>query len=234
MDEPASFAERLRSEIEASERRIQQLREEKLQDFDLLKARHDRCDRESERLVEEIILPRMQELVSAFGKTEFLERDSRDQTTLVLKFPHSARFPARTTLRMSIAHDQEIKKILIHYDLEILPIFIQYNKHAQLEVPLDSIDDQKIASWVEDRLLEFTKTYLELEFADQYQKANVVTEPVAGLRVSKLICEADCEYQGHRYYFLTEENKEQFLQDPSRYVLTETIKRPQGKEKQKQ
>ncbi len=231
MDEFQGFVGRLQSEIEASERRIQDLRKEKLQDFELLKTRHEKSDRESQRIIEEIILPRMQQLVSVFGKSEFLERDSRDLTTLVLKFPHTPRFPARTTLRMSLAHDQEIKKLLVHYDLEILPIFIQYNKHAQLEIPLDSIDDQKIASWVEDRLLEFTKTYLELEFADQYQKANVVTEPVAGLRVSKLICEADCEYQGHRYYFLTKENKEQFLKDPAQYVLTETVKEPTSDDK---
>lgn len=231
MNEPQDFAERLQAEVEASEQRIQKLRKEKMQDFEVLKIRHEKSDRESQRIIEEIILPRMQQLVSVFGKTEFLERDSRDLTTLVLKLPHTARFPARTTLRMSLAHDQEIKKLLVHYDLEILPIFIQYNKHAQLEVPLDSIDDQTIASWVEDRLLEFTKTYLELEFADQYQKANLVTEPVAGLRVSKLICEADCEYQGHRYYFLTNENKEQFLENPSQFVLTETVKEPNSDEK---
>ena len=53
-----------------------------------------------------------------------------------------------------------------------------------------------------------------------------MTEPVAGLRVSKLICEASCEYQGHRYHFLTEQNKEQFLKDPSQYIIAETIKEP--------
>ena len=226
MEESSSFIERIQAEVEAAEQRIQKLRAEKLQDFEQLRARHEKSDRESERIVEEIILPRMQQLVSVFGKTEFLERDSRDQTALVLKFPQTVRFPARTTLRMSVAHDQEIRNLLIHYDLEILPIFIQYNKHAQLEVPLDSIDDRKIATWVEERLLEFTRTYLELEFADQYQKDNLVTEPVAGLRVSKLICEASCEYQGHRYHFLTEQNKEQFLKDPSQYIIAETIKEP--------
>ncbi len=223
MSETQPFIERLRNEVSASEQRLRKMREEKLHDFEALKARHEKSDEESERIVEQIVLPRMQELVSVFGEAEFLENDSRDQTTIVLSLPHSIRFPARTTLKMSVAHDQEVRHLLVNYDLEILPIFMKYNKHAQLEVPLDSIDDQKIEIWVEERLLEFTKTYLELEFADQYQKSNLVTEPVSGLRVSKLICEADCEYKGHRYYFLTKENKELFLQNPSQYVSTETV-----------
>jgi YHS domain-containing protein len=59
-----------------------------------------------------------------------------------------------------------------------------------------------------------------LEFADQYQQENLVTDPVGEERFSRIYAEAQLDYMGKTYYFVTKENKERFAAEPERYVGT--------------
>jgi hypothetical protein len=69
-----------------------------------------------------------------------------------------------------VDHDEPVKNAVIDYRLKILPIFIKFNDKSQLLVPFDKIDDQSISGWIDERLVDFTRTYFEVYFHDEYQK----------------------------------------------------------------
>ena len=85
----------------------------------------------------------------------------------------------RIRLRLSASTDREVRKLVLDYNLEILPILMKFNSHEQAEWPLDAIDPQAIANWVDDRLVDFVKTYLSLHENEWYLKDHMVVDPIA-------------------------------------------------------
>ncbi len=69
---------------------------------------------------------------------------------------------ARITLRFSTTTDRDITKVILGYDLEIIPALLRFDSHAEVEYPLDAVDRETAARWVDDRIVEFVKTYLRL------------------------------------------------------------------------
>lgn len=214
------LAERIQAEFAAADEQLKKLRDEKLHQYEDLQRRHESAEREAKRLAAEVVRPRIRHLLEHFDNAELVETSDHDGCHCSIRFKHTPRFPASTQLTIGVTYDAEVRNLLVVYDLEIMPIFMQYERNDSLSLPLDAVDDDKAAQWVEDKLVDFTRTYLRLEFVDQYQRENLVTDPVADLRISKLIAEASAEHAGHTYYFLTRENKDRFLEDPERYVST--------------
>ncbi len=104
------------------------------------------------------------------------------EETITLSVPYSEECPAKVVLSFRVGHDGPIENAIINYELEILPIYIEFESHAKLLVPIDNPSDEAIAAWLDDRLVEFTRTYLELYFTDQYQKQSLETDPVMNIR----------------------------------------------------
>jgi len=215
-----TLSERIQTEIARADEKLRALRETKSHEYEELQHRHRLSQELSERLEHDVIRPRMLELVSHFDNAEFIETEDNEGCLCAVQFKHTPRFPSSTTLRIGITHDAEVRNVLLIYDLEILPIFMQYERNDQLALPIDDADERLAARWIEDKLVEFVATYLQLEFVDQYQEQNLVTDPVARMRISKLIAQAQADYQGHTYYFLTEDNKRKFIGKPTDYVMS--------------
>ena len=104
------------------------------------------------------------------------------EETTTLSVPYSEECPAKVVLSFRVSHDGAIENAVIEYALEILPVYIKFDSHAQLLVPLDNPNDEAIAAWLDDRLVEFTRTCLELCFTDQYQTKNLETDPVMNIQ----------------------------------------------------
>ena len=81
---------------------------------------------------------------------------------------------ARIRLRLSASTDHDVRKLVLDYNLEILPILMKFESHQQAEWPLDAIDRQAIANWIDDRLVDFVKTYLSLHQNEYYLKDHMV------------------------------------------------------------
>ena len=52
---------------------------------------------------------------------------------------------------------------------------MEFNRNTEEAFPLDC-DEDVLAGWVEDRILEFIETYLRLETHPFYQKDNTVLD----------------------------------------------------------
>ena len=79
-------------------------------------------------------------------------------------------------------------------------------------------DSAIVANWTEQRLLNFVELYLQLEHSDRYQQDTLVTDPVCGARIRKMMAGGKREYCGVNYYFCTESCQQIFDEAPQQYV----------------
>ena len=99
-----------------------------------------------------------------------------------LVVPYSDGCPAKVELSFRLGHDGPVENAFLDYRLDILPIFIKFDSHDQLVIPIANPNEASIAAWIDDKLVEFTRTYFKLYFTDQYQKQNLETDPVMSIR----------------------------------------------------
>jgi YHS domain-containing protein len=137
-------------------------------------------------------------------------------TTLVV--PYSDECPAKVKLAFHLGHDGPIENVILEYNLEIIPVFISFEKHDQLIIPIDKPDEDAIATWFDDKLVGFTRTYFEMYFTDQYQKQSMETDPVMNIRFPRAFAAGKKEYQGRTYHLYTKESLQKFEQTPADYV----------------
>jgi YHS domain-containing protein len=207
MAEVDNLLKRIDAEFSALEQRIKQAQTEKVQEH---QERQKRLAAFEKLLAELPALwrPRLEALTSKFGDkvkvTPKVTSSSREGT-----FDFQSNL-ARIKLRLSASTDQEVQKLVLDYNLEILPIFMQFDSHKQAEWPLDAVDRQAIANWVDDRLVDFVKTYLALHQNEYYLKDHMVEDPIARIRFPKLAAAATLERDGKTYYFIGEETRREF------------------------
>ncbi|MGD9722661.1 MAG: hypothetical protein AB7O59_15115 [Pirellulales bacterium] len=207
MSDVGGLLKRIDAEFAALEQRIKQAQAEKV---------HEHQERQKrlaafEKLLAELPAvwqPRLEALTQKFGDkvkvTPKVTSSSREGT-----FDFQSNL-ARIKLRLSASTDHEVRKLVLDYNLEILPILMKFDSHKQAEWPLDAVDQQAIAKWVDDRLVDFVKTYLSLHQNEWYLKDHMVDDPVAGIRFPKLAAAATLERDGKTYYFIGEETRREF------------------------
>jgi YHS domain-containing protein len=177
----------------------------------------------ADRLVETVLGPALRKLTDCFGNAE-LECDSNGRHHCVCTFHHSDRFPAHVKLELAVSRDGQCETLLLLYDVEILPVFFQFQHEDRLGMPLGSVSDEQAAAWVEKKIVEFVETYLRLETVDQYHTENMVLDPVCGMRINKTHAPAKMEYNGQKYYFCLEECRRKFAAQPSQYLAAGSAK----------
>ncbi len=168
----------------------------------------------------DIFKPRLDLLIEKFGdKITATPRLTQSTREMLLEF-HSG--VARIRLRFQGTTDHDIRKLILNYDLEIIPILMQFDSHSTLEMPLDAIDYEAAVRWADDRILSFVHTYTALHENPYYLRDQMVTDPMSGTTFPKLAAGATLERDGRKYYFVSEttrrEFEEQHLERTSRGV----------------
>lgn len=176
----------------------------------------------AQHLCSAIIRPRVERLAQHFENSEVLGSAQAGVGRCVCRFEHTERFPATVTLELFVCSDDKMSNALVCYRLEIRPVFIQFEGRDQLAVPLDEVDDARVALWVDQKLISFVDTYLRLLEVEQYQMDNAVVDPVCGMRINKNTAASEAEYRGHKFYFCINECREKFLKEPERWISERT------------
>ena len=120
---------------------------------------------------------------------------------------------ARVALQFSAGHDTEVRNLMLVYDLEILPIYMEFEKHAELTLPLAAIDEAAVAKWLDDRIVGFVRSYLALQTNEYYLKDHMVEDPVAKVKMPKYAAKATLQHETKTYYFIGDETCEQFRRE---------------------
>lgn len=157
--------------------------------------------------VREIAKPRIEALIKRFPKVTATPKSQAKGREVSLSFQTDL---AMVRLKFAASHDTDIHNLLLEYRLEILPIFIKFEPHSLLEMPIDAIDEDAIASWIDDRIVSFAQTYAAMHFHEQYQKGKLVRDPIIGVEFPKQFAAVSIERDGQTYYFLSDETRQEF------------------------
>ncbi len=162
------------------------------------------------RILSSIIQPRMEELTQHFENTTLVPQSSSQDFSCYCSFTHTSRFPATVSFKLTLTPGESHDELTVHYDVNILPIFMDYRRNDTLQASFDG-SDETIAQWVDDRILEFIDTYLKLEIHPLYQKDNLVLDPVCGMHIPVNSAPCKVEKDGQTSYFCSEHCKNAFL-----------------------
>jgi YHS domain-containing protein len=206
-DDVATLLDRIDAEFSALDAKIKQAQGEKQHEHKDRQTRLAAFEKELETLPE-VTKPRLEALVKRFGdRAKVAPRFDASSRAVTMDFQSEL---ARIKLRFSAATDQDVRNLILNYNLEILPTLMQFDSHQQAQWPLDAVDRKAIGDWVDDRIVSFVKTYLSLHENEYYLKEHMVQDPVAGVRFPKFAAAATGEWGGKKYYFIGDETRREF------------------------
>lgn len=152
--------------------------------------------------------PRLEALIQHFGdRVKVTPQIASTSRGVTLDFQSNL---ARIVLRLTASTDADVRQVVLDYNLEIVPIFMQFDSHQQASWPLDAIDRDGIAQWIDDRLVGFVKTYLSLHENECYLKEHMVEDPIAKVRFPKFAAATNLDWNGQTYYFVGNETRREF------------------------
>lgn len=172
------------------------------------------------RIASSIILPRLSALVACFAHANVVRSERPDHCAAV--FGYCERFPVSCRIQFDVAHDSAVDQVILHYELDMMPVFHKYEPHDKFTTEVNAVDDEAVADWVEQRLLAFLDDYLRLDRGEPTLDEDLLTDPVCGMRMTRGAAAAQDSYRGHAYYFCSSACRDQFVADPGRFVWFKT------------
>lgn len=218
MSDVDQLGSRLQAAFAEAKGRVAEMQQEAGKSYQDLQQRYHGFVELAQKVVAEIVRPRIAKLKEFFPGIEEQPHRHRHGGDITLLLPRKPGSVASVKLKFGLSHDPEIRTGLFDYDLEILPIFVRYEKHARFEFPLAQADHAAIAQWFDDRLVAFVQTLLSLQFSEEYQRENMVNDPVAEVRFPKAFAKGSVEHGGTTYYFLSERSLEDFRKNPGNFL----------------
>lgn len=202
-----TLSERIDAEFSAVEQKVKKFRTQQVEEY---KGRQKRLQQLAGVFgeMQAIWRPRLETLIQKFGDrvkvTPRFVPSTREAT-----FNFQSRL-AKVQLRFSASTDIDVRKLVLSCDLEIIPVLMRFEPHAEIEFPLDAVDKAAVSRWVEDRIVDFVRTYLSLEQNDMYLKDAMVEDPVAHVRFPNVAAAATLDWKGQKFYFIGEETRQEF------------------------
>ena len=207
MAESRSLADRIDAEFMAVAEKIKKFQVEQMQEYKDRQNRLEQLGKVFEQL-RDIWRPPLELLMKKFGgKIEGTPRIVPTNREATFDFTSGL---AHIRLKFSASTDRDIRKLVICYDLQIIPILTQFVPHAEIEFPLDRVDREAVAKWLDDRIIDFVRTYLSLGENDLYLKDQMVEDPIAHVRFPRMAACLSLDWQGQKFYFLGEETRQEF------------------------
>lgn len=207
MSETNTLLDRIDAEFREVEAQIKEYQDAKVQEFQAREARLEQFAGLCESL-SEVWRPRLQAFAQRFGDriqtTPVISRTRRSATL------RCASPLAQFDLTLSVMTDADVRHLILDCNLDILPVLMRFDKHSQLELPLDSVDPAVVEQWIDDRLVETVRTYLQLHQNANYLKGHMVSDPVAEIEFPRYAAGATLEWNGKTYYFIGEETRDSF------------------------
>jgi YHS domain-containing protein len=170
----------------------------------------------SRHLIGDIIEPRMAVVAEPFANAQPDRNAHQDRS--VWWFGYCERFPVTARLEIGVGHTETVEQVQLRYELELMPTFTKYDAHDRLVELLDSIDEEAVADWVEQKLLEFLGNYLKVDRGRNDFEDEAVTDPVCGMRIRRSAAAANSEFKGHPYYLCSPACRSRFDAAPEHYV----------------
>jgi hypothetical protein len=207
MPDTSDLAKRIDAEFSAVEEKMKKFRTEQLEEHKERQRRLEHLGKTFDEL-SEIWKPRLDLLVKKFGDRVQVKPQVRPSAREA-DFAFQSKL-AHVRLRLSATTDRDIQKLILSYHLEIIPVLMRFKGHDEAEFPLNAIDKQAVAKWVDDRVVDFVQTYLSMGENEIYLKDQMVEDPVAHVQFPRFAAGATVDWQGQKFYFIGEETRREF------------------------
>lgn len=207
MSDVSNLVQRIRGEFSASEEKLKQFQTQQVEQHHARQDRQARLEQIFNEL-RDVWQPRLEALAQEFG-------DRLQVTPTVTPGLRQASFDVKSPLatihlKFAASANADVTELVLNYDLDILPILMKFERHAEIAFPLEQVDSAKLGQWLDDRILSFVKTYLELHSNQYYLKDQMVDDPVAHVRFPKFAAGAKRERNGVTHYFISEATAVEF------------------------
>src|SRR5262249_52293643 len=171
-----SLASRLDAEFAAVEAKVKSYQTEQVEAHKQREKRLEQLGKVFDQL-RNVWRPRLELLVQKFGDrvqtTPRIVPATREVT-----FNFQSRL-ARVRLKFSASTDRDVQKVILSYDLEIVPVLMRFKPHDEVEFPLNAVDKEAVAKWFDDRIVDFVQTYFSMGENEIYLKDQMVEDPIA-------------------------------------------------------
>src|SRR5262245_23279967 len=188
-----SLRGRIDAEFARSKSKLEETRDRKVEEY---KGRQDRLAQFEQacETLKGVWAPRLGALQQAFGErvkvSPHMEAGRRQAS-----FSFTSNL-ARISLSFTATTDLDVRNLVLEYSLDILPVLMSYPDKARLEQPFDRIDEKSIGTWIDDRIVDFVKTYLAVHENEFYLQAHMVEDPVAHVRFPEFAAASTLERGG--------------------------------------
>jgi YHS domain-containing protein len=207
MSDISSLASRIDAEFSAVEEKVKKYQSEQEEAHKQRQQRLEQLSKLFDQL-RDIWRPRLELLVKKFeGRVQATPRIVPSTREATFDFQSHL---ARVRLKLSAFTDRDIQKLILSYDLEIVPVLMSFKHHDEVEFPLDKVDKEAVATWFDDRIVDFVQTYFSMGENEIYLKDYMVEDPIAHVRFPKQAAATTLEWQGQKFYFIGEETRREF------------------------
>jgi hypothetical protein len=159
MPDTKSLASRIDAEFAAVATRAQKRQAEQRAEQEARQKRFEKLTPLFDEL-REVWKPRLELLAQKFGdRVQTSPRIVPSTREVNFEFQSTA---ARVRLRFSATTDRDVRKVIFSYDLDIVPVLLRFEPHSEVEFPLDAVDREALAKWMDDRIVQFVHTYFTL------------------------------------------------------------------------
>lgn len=207
MPDISSLLERIEAEFSTLKDRVKAAQDAHLHDYQERQKRLAMLDQQLGEL-QAVWKPRLDAFVQQFGeRVEVTPRVTTAGREATFEFDSEL---ASIRMRLSASTDQDVRNLILEYHLEIIPVLMKFDSHKEAKWPIDAIDKDQIASWIDDRLIDFVRTYMSLHENGYYLKDHMVEDPVALVKFPKFAAGATLDWEGKKVYFISSETQQQF------------------------
>jgi YHS domain-containing protein len=207
MPDISSLAGRIDAEFSAVEQKVKKFQAAKVEEHQQRVKRLEQLSKVFDEL-RAIWEPRLQLLMKKFGDN--VKATPRIvQSTREVTFDFKSRL-ATVRLKFAAFTDRDVQKLILSYDLEIVPVLMRFKPHDEVEFPLNAVDKEAVAKWVDDRIVDFVQTYFSLGENEIYLKDEMVEDPIAHVTFPKAAAATTLEWKGKKFYFVGEETRREF------------------------
>jgi YHS domain-containing protein len=225
MSKIEEFKSQLKGEVKAARERVQEMREEAAGQYRQLQANYAKFLDLSQKVRVEL-RPWVEAFAEALpdAKPIVTQRDFGPAgrvfhgVFVTFSLPRSERCPANINLRFGLEASVAVDNMILSYDVEIMPVFVEFERHDQIALPLVPSSVEASVEWFKQKECAFTKTYVSMFFNPYYQKGSDVADIVLGRTFPRAFAKCQTEHGGVTYYFLTQESQKAFEQEPGRYT----------------
>jgi YHS domain-containing protein len=202
-----TLANRIDAEFSAVAEKVKQFQAEQVEEHKQRQNRLEQLGKVFDQL-RDIWKPRLELLVQKFG--DRVQTTPRIvPSTREVSFNFQSRL-ARVRLKFAAFTDRDIQKLILSYDLQIVPVLMRFKSHDEVEFPLNAVDKEAVAKWMDDRIVDFVQSYFAMGENEIYMKDQMVEDPIAHVRFAKVGAATTLEWQGQKYYFIGEETRREF------------------------